>query len=106
MKEKKVVEIQIMQQFEKLAPLFEYDFLYENIYEECIGQIILRGHEGDILATVLSFKLELNKDLNSGVFIFYHSQGEFKRMKFDFSDIQSYLDVIIFVQNRLNQKNQ
>ncbi|KOO42816.1 hypothetical protein [Priestia koreensis] len=96
------IEQLLQTQLEKMVYEMRYDFLHEKNDEgEMLCQIVTRDDSGDILATPLSFQLDINEDAGKGEVIFYHSSGEFHRERVDIAQTETILNVIRFVQNRL-----
>ncbi|WP_110926502.1 hypothetical protein [Bacillus massiliglaciei] len=98
MNENQSLEHLILSQTEKIAASQQLDFLYENEYNEVLGQIVQRDEGGSIAETLLMFRLEINETKGTGEIIYYQSSGEFKRQKFDVEDAQTILAVLTFIK--------
>lgn len=92
----------LLKQTEQIAFNFRYDFIYETEERSTICQIVYRDDLGSILATPLSFHLNVDEDKGKGEIIYYHSKGEFKRQKFDVYEENSLLNILVFIQERLS----
>ncbi|MDM5155201.1 hypothetical protein QUF88_15710 [Bacillus sp. DX1.1] len=101
MDEKQDIQNLLLSQIEQLSQSFHYDFLYEKEEQGSLCQILLRDDNGSIVATPLSFRMFVNEVAGNGELIFYSTQGEFSRQKFDIYKEDSIVKLLLFIQERL-----
>lgn len=95
----------MLKYIENISRANHYDFLYDDEDGKLLCQIIYRDNDGSILATPLSFHLLFNQNDDSGEIIYYHSKGEFKRQKFSIYEQESLVNILLFIQERLNMNS-
>lgn len=91
----------LLSQIEAIAMNEGYDFLYENEENEVLGQIIERDDSGSIMDTPLSFQLSINEERGTGTIIYYQSEGEVARKKFDLASTETIITLLGYVQTAL-----
>lgn len=92
----------LLNKIEEVALRLTYDFLYEDMDDEFICQIIKRDADGGILGTPLTLKLEIDEEKGKGEVVYYHEKGEFHRQNFSIKNPETIAHVVFYIHERLS----